>query len=93
MKKEIAMVGPIPQPYVPLAIQQIEEQGWSVPHVMFAGMVQSPQNIVSIKTAQPQAFPAYNIVVSKEIVEGEKVEFPKLDFSPKGGPDHGKTAA
>jgi hypothetical protein len=69
----------MPIPLVVNAIIQLEEQKWTVKHVLFAGMAQSSQ----LAVVQGQQIPVYALIITKVYCEGEEIIYPSLNLEAK----------
>lgn len=76
-KKAYCTVGPVPVVVLERAIAQIENQGWQVRFVAFAGIVEPP----ILNPGSRGGVPSYALVACKELVDGEKMKPPVFNFA------------
>ncbi len=78
MKQNCHVVGPIPVRFLSTSLLQIEEQGWCVRFVSFAGVVAIQESIIKTAGQQPSQEPGFAVVAFKESIEGEEVQPPAI---------------
>jgi hypothetical protein len=73
-KRNFITLGPVPVMALGEVYAQLEEQGWEVKAVIFAGMTQSAIAV----PGQAGAFPVFMFIASKNFGENEKIVNPSI---------------
>jgi len=73
-------VGPAPVHTVADIVKQIEDQGWEIKFVAFAGFITEIPKVLMIPKAEAQSFPAYSILSRKTVPVDAEPEFPSIDI-------------
>ena len=73
-------VGPAPVHTVADIVKQIEDQGWEIKFVAFAGFITQTPKVLTLPRAEAQSFPAYSILSRKTVPVDAELKFPVISI-------------